>query len=82
MTSKKLEIIAEPGKTSFTSRRVVDALRDRVGADKVSAAATAFADSHPEPPGLFDLGDVSDAVAQQYGYGCALAASTPGGTGQ
>ena len=27
MTSKKLEIIAEPGKTSFTTRRVVDAPR-------------------------------------------------------
>ena len=27
MTSRKLEIIAEPGKTSFTTRRVVDAPR-------------------------------------------------------
>ena len=27
MTSKKLEIIAEPGKTSFTTRRIVDAPR-------------------------------------------------------
>ena len=30
MTSKKLEIIAEPGKTSFTTRRVVDAPRTLV----------------------------------------------------
>lgn len=30
MTSKKLEIIAEPGKTSFTTRRVVDAPRELV----------------------------------------------------
>jgi len=30
VTSKKLEIIAEPGKTSFTTKRVVDAPRDLV----------------------------------------------------
>ena len=30
MTSKKLEIIAEPGKTSFTTRRTVDAPRSLV----------------------------------------------------
>ena len=30
MTSKKLELVAEPGKTSFTTRRVVDAPRDIV----------------------------------------------------
>ena len=30
MTSKKIEIIAEPGKTSFTTRRVVDAPRPLV----------------------------------------------------
>ncbi len=30
MTSKKLEIIAEPGKPSFTTRRVVDAPRELV----------------------------------------------------
>jgi len=45
-------------------------LRGRVGADSVSAAATAFSDAHPEPPGLFDLGDVSNDVAQNSGYGC------------
>ena len=30
MTSRKLEIIAEPGKTSFTTKRIVDAPRDLV----------------------------------------------------
>ena len=30
MTSQKLEIVAEPGKTSFTTRRVVDAPRSLV----------------------------------------------------
>lgn len=30
MTSRKLEIIAEPGKTSFSTRRVVDAPRELV----------------------------------------------------
>ena len=30
MTSKKLEIVAEPGKTSFTTSRVVDAPRELV----------------------------------------------------
>jgi hypothetical protein len=51
----------------------------RVGADKVNAAATAFANANPEPPGLFDLGDVSDAVAQRDGYG-ACRAFAPNGT--
>jgi len=49
---------------------VLDDIRRRVGADTVNAAATAFADSHPEPPGLFDLGDVSPDVAQANGYTC------------
>jgi len=56
---------------AIVQETVLDELRSRVGADKVAAAATAFSDSHPEPPGLFDLGNVSDQVAQQYGFGCA-----------
>src|SRR5207248_8454093 len=67
---------------AIVQETVLDELRARVGADKVAAAATAFSDSHPEPPGLFDLGDVSDQVAQQYGFGCATAPeasnATPG----
>ena len=65
---------------AIVQETVLDDLRGRVGADKVAAAATAFSDSHPEPPGLFDLGDVSDQVAQQYGYGCArpTQSATPG----
>jgi hypothetical protein len=48
---------------------VLDDVRGRVGADTVSTAATAFASANPEPPGLFDLGDVSPEVAQRDGYG-------------
>jgi hypothetical protein len=54
---------------------VLDDVRARVGADRVTAAAAAFSDSHPEPPGLFDLGDVPDAVAQRDGYGCLVGAA-------
>jgi hypothetical protein len=61
---------------------VLDEVRARVGADKVNAAAAAFADSNPEPPGLFDLGDVSDQVAQTYGYGCAVAPAATNPPGQ
>jgi hypothetical protein len=67
---------------AIVQEAVLDDLRSRVGADKVAAAATAFSDSHPEPPELFDLGTVSDQVAQQYGFGCATSPeatnATPG----
>jgi hypothetical protein len=49
-------------------QRLVDELGRQVGTDRVNAAAAAFASANPEPPGLFDLGDVSPEVASAYGY--------------
>ena len=73
---------AEDRDPAVVQETVLDDLRGRVGADKVAAAATAFSDSHPEPPGLFDLGDVPDAVAQQSGFGCATATRASATHGQ
>lgn len=49
---------------------LLDDLRTRIGADALAAAAGAFAQANPQPPGLFDLGDVSDEVARAAGYDC------------
>jgi hypothetical protein len=54
---------------------LLDELRRTVGADRVNAAAAAFSASHPEPAGLFDLGDVPDDVLRNSGYGCAVPGS-------
>ena len=49
--------------------------RRNFGVDRVNAAAAAFSESHPEPPGLFDLGDVPDDVVRNSAYACALPGS-------
>ena len=54
---------------------LLDELSRSFGTDRVNAAAAAFSQSHPEPPGLFDLGDVSDDVVRNSGYACALPGS-------
>jgi hypothetical protein len=63
---------AEDRDPALIQETLLDELRREVGADRVNAAAAAFSDSHPEPPGLFDLGDVSDEVLRSSGYACAL----------
>jgi hypothetical protein len=45
-------------------------LREVVGDGPLAIAAQAFADANPEPPGLFDLGDVQDEAARAAGYTC------------
>lgn len=50
--------------------RLLDDLRARLGAEALAAAAGAFAQANPEPPGLFDLGDVSGEVGRAAGYDC------------
>jgi len=45
------------------------------GQDRVITAAAAFAAANPEPPGLFDFGDVAAEVARSSGYACLLSAS-------
>jgi len=52
--------------------KLVDDLRGKVGQDRLDAAAAAFSDSHPEPPGLFDLGQVPADVARRAGYDCLV----------
>ncbi|MGI9022862.1 MAG: hypothetical protein ACR2HV_06480 [Acidimicrobiales bacterium] len=50
--------------------RLLAELRSYVGEDRASAAAADFAAVNPEPPGLFDLGDPTDAAARDAGYDC------------
>jgi hypothetical protein len=45
-------------------------LRATFGADRVNAAARAFAQSHPPEAGLFDLGNFSAPAARTAGYDC------------
>lgn len=47
-------------------------LRATFGADRVNAAARAFAQSHPPEAGLFDLGNYSAAAARTAGYDCLV----------
>ena len=63
---------AENRDPALIQETLLDELRRTYGADKVNAAAADFSNSHPEPNGLFDLGDVSDEVARSSGYGCAI----------
>ncbi len=45
-------------------------LRAVVGEGPLAVAAQDFAAANPEPPGLFDLGDVQDEAARAAGYEC------------
>jgi hypothetical protein len=63
---------AENRDPALIQETLLDELRRTYGADRVNAAAADFSNSHPEPPGLFDLGDVSDDVLRSSGYACAL----------
>lgn len=47
-------------------------LRSKVSGDRITAAATEFAAAHPEPAGLFDLGDPTDSAARDAGYDCLV----------
>jgi len=42
----------------------------RFGADKIDAAARAFAQGHPPSPGVFDLGGFAPDAARAAGYDC------------
>jgi hypothetical protein len=54
---------------------LLDELRRTFGVDRVNAASADFSNSHPEPAGLFDLGDLPDDVVRNSGYACALPGS-------
>ncbi len=47
-------------------------LNSDVGEDRTTAAAADFAAANPEPPGLFDFGDPTDAAARDAGYDCLV----------
>jgi len=47
-------------------------LQTAYGADRVNATATAFAQAHPRPAGLFDLGDFTVEPARAAGFDCLL----------
>jgi hypothetical protein len=47
-------------------------LRSLIGDDRLNAAAQEFEAAHPEVPGLFDLGDVTDDAARAAGYDCLV----------
>ena len=49
---------------------ILDRMGGVVGDQRLTEAAQAFSASNPEPPGLFDLGEVPDDVARNTGYGC------------
>jgi len=66
---------AENRDPALIQETLLDELRRNFGVDRVNAAAAAFSESHPEPPGLFDLGDVPDDVVRNSAYACALPGS-------
>ncbi len=47
-------------------------LHETYGADRVNAAADAFARDHPPQPGLFDLGRFNPEAARAAGYDCLV----------
>ena len=47
------------------------------GAGKFAAAAAVFAGDNPRPAGLFDLGEVPQAVGQAAGFGCLYQPAGP-----
>ena len=49
---------------------VLERLRAVVGEGPLAVAAQAFAAANPEPPGLFDLGQVQPDAARAAGYEC------------
>ena len=54
---------------------LLTALADQLptaGVAGVQAAAHSFAAANPQPPELYDLGDVSAEVAEASGYGCIV----------
>ena len=57
----------DPG---LVEQQLVDLLEARSGHDAAVALATSFDAAHPTTADVFDLGDVSDSVANDSGYGC------------
>ena len=55
---------------SIVETTLLAEVRSNVGEDRVTAAGGDFAAAHPEPPGLFDLGDPTDGAARDTGYDC------------
>ncbi|HUQ62206.1 MAG TPA: hypothetical protein VM121_00440 [Acidimicrobiales bacterium] len=51
---------------------VLDKVRTMLSPEATDKVAQEFVASHPELPGLFDLGEVPDQVAQAAGYGCLV----------
>jgi hypothetical protein len=74
-TQSQLSGIDQPDPVAAETA-ALDRLRTLVGDERLNAAAQAFATANPEPPGLFDLGEVSDNAAREAGYDCLIG---PGG---
>ncbi len=51
-------------------QHVADVLTRMVGKAELAAAVRRFGDEHPRPEGLFDLGEVSPALATSSGFTC------------
>jgi hypothetical protein len=68
--------LTEPGGDSAVAEQLaVEGIDARLGREGTLALAQAFDRDHPTSGAVFDLGDVSDAVATESGYGCLLQSS-------
>jgi hypothetical protein len=59
--------------SAVAAQLVVDRIEAELGRDRTVALARAFDAEHPTAGAVFDLGTVSDEVAESAGYGCLLA---------
>jgi hypothetical protein len=69
------QLTAPDGDSATAEQMITDRLDARLGRDGTVALAQAFDRDHPTSGAVFDLGDVSEAVAEESGYGCLLQAS-------
>ncbi len=75
MVQSELSSLENPEPSAVQST-VLERIRGVVGDERLKGAAQAFWAANPEPPGLFDLGEVPDDVARDAGYACLAG---PGG---
>jgi hypothetical protein len=68
------QLAGEDPDPALVEQRLVELLRDRLGADATVALAASFGTDHPTEAAVFDLGDASDEVAAASGYGCLVQA--------
>ena len=58
--------------SALVEQQLVDRLVAQLGRDAVVDMAASFDQQHPTASAVFDLGDVSAAVATSSGYACLL----------